>query len=78
MPSDFDMTNSPYIFLRFNDSVRALNMQTKRYVTLVRVPLSPAAVKYPSGSSLYVQRKDNNNPHSNYHLFTMGEFLSQN
>ena len=71
------MVKAPYIFLRFNDSVRVLNLQTKRYTTLVKFPLSPVSIKYPMGSSLFVHRGDDQNPNSNWHLFTMGEFIRQ-
>lgn len=72
------MENQPYIFFRFSDSVRALNMQTKRFVSLMKMNLSPAMPQYPMGSSLFVYRKDDQNPSSNYNLFTMGEFANQN
>ena len=76
-PLDFDMVKCPYIFFRFNDSVRVLNMATKRYTTLAKVPLSPVPVKYPMGSSLFVHRKDDRNPNSNFQLFTMAEFIRE-
>ena len=40
VPPSFSMTASPFIFMRFSDSVKALNIATRKLTEIVRVPLS--------------------------------------
>ena len=74
-PKDFDMEKFPYIFLRFTDSVRFLNMATRKFTTFAKFPLSPVPEHYPMGSTMSVHRKEETE--NAYNLYTMIEIVQE-